>query len=541
MKKADVPALPDEVEMKHHKILILPSIADVLFIALFMYMAFSSGGKLLNDGDTGYHIRAGEFILNNFSIPTCDSFSFISPALDWTAHEWLAEVIMAAVHRYSGMTGLVLFFIFLISFSYSLLFKTIRYRSEHIVVSIAIVLLATASSQLHWLARPHVFSFVLMILWYDIIDSFQYKNRNMLLFLPFIMLLWVNLHGGFMGGFILLGVYLAGNILTYFFCNGGKGGVTGYRIRAYSLTICACVVASLINPQGFHILTFPFALTGNHYLMDNVGEFVSPNFHANYVKPFALLLLFTFSVMALSKNKPNVIEVLLVLVFTYMSLYSVRYIPLFAIIAAPILLRQVQNILDSSAGTIAEFLKKRSRIISPIDHRAAGFVWPAATVLVVVVLAGNGDLHYSFDQKMKPVAAVEFLKKEIIQGNMFNNDEFGDYIIYSAYPMYKVFIDGRLDMYGTGNLKEYKRVSTFEPGWEKVLDKYSISWIIYNANSPLSRFLYRHGDWKLIYADEVTNIFVKNTMENQHLIRKYQYVRPVFKEEHETSKKVSDC
>ena len=123
--------------------------------------------------------------------------------------------------------------------------------------------------------------------------------------------------------------------------------------------------------------------------------------------------------------------------------------------------------------------------------------------------------------------AVEFLKKEHLNGNMFNNDEFGDYIIYSAYRQYKVFIDGRLDMYGPARSKEYSEVILHRPGWEKILKKYDIKWIIFNAESIFSTFLLANSEWRLIYSDKVANIFVKNIPENQYLISKYGSVRPV--------------
>ena len=108
---------------------------------------------------------------------------------------------------------------------------------------------------------------------------------------------------------------------------------------------------------------------------------------------------------------------------------------------------------------------------------------------------------------------------------MFDNDEFGDYIIYAAWPEYKVFLDGRSDMYGDDLFKEYQKVTSVRPGWDEVLEKYDISWIIYNANSSLSMFLMQRDDWKLIYADKVANIFVKNVQENQYLIEKYPDVK----------------
>lgn len=506
---------------------VLPSIGDFLFLAIFLLISLYAGKNLLNDGDTGYHIRAGEYILTTLSVPRYDMFSYLSPPLPWTAHEWLSEVIMALIHGAFGMTGIVVFFAFLIALTSFLLFKTSHTVDNDILVSLFIVILATAASRLHWLARPHVFSLVLMVVWYYLLDLYQYKGKNRLHLLPFIMLLWANLHGGFMGGFILLAAYFLGNCIDACFKEERERAESLGKAKAILLTTVICVAVTVINPYGFHILLFPFKLTSSKELMDAVSEFISPNFHESNALYFEVLLLVFVAAIGASRYKLNAIEIILSILFIHMSLYSARYIPLFAIIATPVLSRKLNALLHDSDSRVARFIKKRSFNISGIDSAMAGYFWPLVSVAAVVALSATGKIDFKFNPEIKPVAAIEFLKREKITGNMFNNDEFGDCLIYGVYPGYKVFIDGRLDMYGAERLKEYYKVSSFKQGWEKVIQKYNISWVMFGANTPLSRHLLIHKDWKLIYADKVTNIFVKTVPEHRHLIEKYHAVQPV--------------
>ncbi len=160
----------------------VPSLADILFLTIFLYLFFSGKTMLLGDGDTGYHIRAGEYILKTFSVPKHDIFSFLTPAIPWTAHEWLSEVVMALVHRVSGLSGVVFFFACIIAVVYYLLFKVIRSYKGNIFVAISIILLVILSSQIHWLARPHIFSLLIIIIWYHLLDLYEYSDRNYLLF-----------------------------------------------------------------------------------------------------------------------------------------------------------------------------------------------------------------------------------------------------------------------------------------------------------------------------------------------------------------------
>ena len=112
-----------------------------------------------------------------------------------------------------------------------------------------------------------------------------------------------------------------------------------------------------------------------------------------------------------------------------------------------------------------------------------------------------------------------------MNGNMFNSYGFGGYIIYSAYPKYKVFIHGKIDWHGEDKLKEYDKVKEFEPGWENVLEKYRINWIIFDTDSMLTRFLKERKDWQLIYMDKVASIFVRNVPENFDIIKRYRELK----------------
>jgi hypothetical protein len=505
---------------------VLPSVGDILFMSVFLYLSFSAGKGLLADCDTGYHIRAGEYMLTTLSVPKHDIFSFTTPPIPWTAHEWLSEVIMALIHKGSGLTGIVIFFSFVIAATYYLLFRLLRTYNGNILVAAAIATLVIASSQIHWLARPHVFSLLLTVVWYGLLDRYQRTgNKRDLYFLPLVVLLWVNLHGGFIIAFVLIVIYLSGNFFKFVTSAGEEK--KEFRRKTWSLAMITsfCLLASLVNPIGYHILLFPFTLASNKFIMDNVSEFISPNFHDPMV--FTYLLLLMIAVFALSGKGLNVVELMLIILFTYMALYSARYIPLFGIICAPILTTRADGLLKGSRGRLAEFFKRRSERIVAVDSAAGGYLWPAIAVVVVVVSASSGKIAYSFEETVKPVAAVEFLKREHLRGNMFNNDEFGDYIIYAAWPEYRVFFDGRSDMYGVERMKDYFKVSRVESGWQDVLKKYRMNWIIYNADSPLCRFLLADKEWRLIYADKVANIFVRNIPEYRVLIERYSGVEPV--------------
>ena len=496
--------------------------ANVVFLAIFFHLMLSTN-RLLADADTGWHIRTGDVILKTLSVPRYDPFSFLAPPLPWIAHAWLPEVIMAIVHRLFGLTGIVVFFSSVIAFVYYVLFRILQTKHDILLTTVIFGLVATSSAP-HWLARPHIFSIGFTVATSYLLSNYQYHNKNYLYLLPVIMFFWVNSHAAFIIGFLLMAIYFSGNLLTLLMAQNSR--ITEARAKAFALglTLACCLVTSLLNPYGYRILLFPFQLTSERFLMDYIVEYLSPNFHD--LMPFRYLLFLSIAILALSRSRLDIIQLMLVLVFTHLALYSVRHILLYAIIVAPILLDQAQLLLEGAKGKWVDFFKERSAAISLADSRSKGYLCTISAVAFVCLLAASGKLDFKFSEKTRPVAAVEFLKNENLKGNMFSNMSFGDYVIYAAWPQYKVFVDGRVDMYGSNLMLEHGEILSLRPTWRSLLDKYNINWVFDRANSPLSLLLLERGDWKLIYSDKVANIFLRNTLENQPVIDKFRNVKP---------------
>jgi len=486
----------------------------IVFIACFTV----SGSFLLGDGDTGYHIRAGEIILKDLAVPRHDPFSFIAPALPWSAHEWLSEVVMAIVHKAIGIQGIVFLFALLLATTYWLLFRAIRSRHRNVLMDLLILVLVLLSSRIHWHARPHVFSLLLIVLLYQVLILHQENRGNHLYVIPPMMLLWVNLHGGFIVGFLFMGIFLLSHIFGFLASNGEERSVTANKAKQLSLICAASVLAACVNPFGVHAFLFPFRVVSETYLMNHVEEFLSPDFHG--FAPYRYLLLFLIGMLGLSKTRVALTELILVLLFTSMSLYSARYIPLCSIVYAPLLTKYGNILIQKFEGRGSRLLQQRSRAYEEIDASAKGYAIPLF-VLVVIAALVTGMIPVHFPEKTAPKAAIDFLRANSIQGNMFNNDEIGDYIIYWLYPRYKVFIDGRSDMYGEPILKKYYKVAVIEPGWKDVLDNYDINYIFYYTDSVLVRHLLTDAGWRQIYSDDVASIFLRNTPENAEAIARY--------------------
>ena len=502
--------------------ILLPSIGNIIFVAIFLVLVLNTAEGLLGDGDTGYHIRTGEFILDTGQVPRVDIYSYIKPILKWTAHEWLSEVVMALIYRASGLTGIVVFFALLLATTHWLLFALLRTKCDDVVLCTLVTVLATLTASSHWLARPHLFSLPLLLVWHHLLDRFQYNDERTLRYLPILMLLWVNLHGGFMLGIVLLIIYLAGN-LVYSFTESPTSALRHRdKAKALSLAILLSIGVCVVNPVGADIFWFPFRVTSDRFIMDWVIEFMSPNFHHDL--PFKYMFTAVIAALALARRRLNLIEAALVVLVSYMALYSVRHVSVFAIVVAPILLKLSVDVAERLPRGLFRFYQARREIFADLDVQLNGKVWPAVSVCVVFGLTLGGTLRATFNAKIFPVAAVEFLKRERVSGNMFNNDEFGDYLIFSAWPEYKVFTDGRSDMYGEKHGRPYLRVAGVQPGWKEILLRYDISWIFFQTQTALTEALIDQPGWHPIYSDKLATIFVRADAEHRSLISKYSSV-----------------
>src|SRR5579863_6672415 len=203
---------------------LIPSIADLIFIALLSLLAYSAlSVRLLGDAGIGWHIRTGQQILATHSVPRVDPFSSTMEGKQWFAWEWLYDVIVGALDAACGLNGPVWFTAIVIGAVFALLLRLLTQRDMDLMVALLFWLLAISASTIHFLARPHVLSWLLAVLSFWILDSTERdcvatrpgRARSRLWLLPLLMLLWVNLHGGFVLEFGLLGIFWLGALWTW--------------------------------------------------------------------------------------------------------------------------------------------------------------------------------------------------------------------------------------------------------------------------------------------------------------------------------------
>ena len=239
---------------------LLPSLADFAFLMpiAFLFGRMDGVRTLLSDCDTGWHIRTGEWIIANGWVPMRDIFSFSKPGSPWFAWEWLSDVLFARLNGMGGLQAVVMFTVVMLSVTFGALFLLVR-RKSNPIVAIAVTVLAAAGSSIHWLARPHLFTLLFLVLFYAALEQVK-EGRTHLMgvpilgVLPVATILWTNLHGGFFVGALMILAYGGGEMLQLVFSpNAENRGPAWLKARNYFLSGLACLAASLINPYTYHL------------------------------------------------------------------------------------------------------------------------------------------------------------------------------------------------------------------------------------------------------------------------------------------------
>jgi hypothetical protein len=501
-----------------------PSATDLFFIILLVAM---SGGalsaRLLGDASIGWHIRNGEQMLRTHTVTRTDSFSVTMTGQTWYAWEWLYDLKIAAIHHWLGLNGVVFVTAVIIALTFALTLRLSLLRGADLPVAAFLLVLSLGVSMIHLFARPHVLSWLFTVIWFQILDSSEstdsHENRRRLWVLPALMLLWVNLHGGFVLGFALLGLYLLSGAIRYYRCRDVEARQSiARRLRNLGIVTAASLVASFINPYGYELHVHVYRYLSSRWLMNHIDEFLSPNFHGVAQQCFVAILLITIAGLAVVRNKPSLSRMLVLLFAIYGGLYASRSLPvsslLLTLIVAPL---WTQALADASGNPrlslrLRDLLSRWCLLTSRVERIELGFrghLWPIAAVvfgLLVCVQAAKPrqwiDAH--FDAGHFPVQATEVIVQLGIRDPIFAPDSWGGYLIYRLYPQNKVFVDDRHDLYGEEFLKEYLKAVRLTPDWSGFLEKKKVNWALLPAESSLANMLKETSQWHVIYQDGVS-------------------------------------
>ncbi|HLK67135.1 MAG TPA: hypothetical protein VKU19_27060 [Bryobacteraceae bacterium] len=495
--------------MRFCRALFRPSLADLFFAFLLiaMFGRPQAWQALLGDGDTGWHIRTGDYILQTGRVPQADPFSFTRAGQPWFAWEWLSDVIFASLHRWHGLAAVAGLAAGVLGLSAVFLFCWLLRRGSGLWIAVAVTLLAVSQSSIHALARPHIFSLLLatQALW--ILDEDRRSPGLLLWWLVPLTALWANLHAGFAGWLLILGLLVLVSGIARHWKN----------FLRYGTLAALCSAATLLNPYGWRLHQHIAQYLGSSWIMEHVQEFQSPSIRSENMIVFALMLLFGVVSAGRPLGRRQWFDGLLVIAWGFAALRSARHVPWYAIVSAPVIASECATWWSGLAArkparsAIRIFWDLsldlgRSRHIS---------IWAPTLGALVIGISLPAARLADFPESRFPVAAVGAnLNRLVPAGSMpriLTSDQWADYLIFQLYPLQRVFFDGRSDFYGPSVGDDYQALLSVGAGWRGALDRYGFDIALLPKDWALGNLLQDSPDWTVVYRDSISVLLMRRS------------------------------
>ncbi len=465
-------------------------VTAIVFIGVFiMAIRYPAGA------DTWWHLRVGEWMLNHKQILTTDPFS-ITKYGTHILYPWLAQLFWASVFRVGGWQLLGLTLAAIVTATFAIVWKISK---GNIYFKAFSVILAAIASSIIWSVRPQILSFLFTAIALMLLENFRWHKKSLIPAFPALMLVWVNMHGGFAIGFILLIMYLTGEIFS------GQFSVFSIRMKKLLIAFGVSLLVVPLNPNGWQMWFYPFRTVGIGILRAFIAEWQSPDFHQPLAQVFLLIVLLGILVFARNEKKTDWTDLALFGGWFALSLFAVRNVAIFAVVSVPILSRYGTAAFESQFGEL-QFgrAKSVSKTMAMVNWAVLGLLLLAIVGQAIAVLSPAAIA--AAERERFPVDAVAFIRENHPAGNMFNSYNIGGYLLYRLYPDYPVFVDGRTDLYDDAFLRQYLRTLNGDD-WEDTFRQYDIRLVIVESGSLLEALLNNLADWRKIYHDSKTVIF----------------------------------
>jgi len=493
-----------------------PGSVRLSILILLLALSFAIGFFKLSSHDTFWHLKTGEYILSN-GIPTEDPFSFTAAGKHWVTHEWLAEVLLYAIYLLGGVAGLIALKGFISAFIAFLIFRFGTRRGVSSPVSAAVAMFAVAAMSYMMYARPHAFTFLflafLCMILFDSDSSEKPRSIHRWVIIPGIFLLWANMHAGFLLGLAIFWVAVVGDIFMVRDIPFGK------RIRTIVVPAVFATLICLINPSGYEIFYYPIMISTTPIFKSSIAEWVSPIYlgKEEWLAKSILVAASAFGLVAAFLHLRHRPAISIIIIAVGLSAWTaMRNIQNYAVVLAFGLLA-----LPSAKFNLGIF--KRLRWL-PATIAAAWMILLFG--LIRDYQADNGRAGFGIKAGLVAEGPADFLRQAGFKGNIISALHDGAYLIWKGYPDWKVFIDGRLDVYGPEFLENYRRIIEGGAGALLALDQYGVDAAVLAMPPYIGAIrsqLSGNPSWPLVYYDDYYLVYVKRNDNNLPLIDKHHF------------------
>jgi hypothetical protein len=475
-----------------------------VFPVVLLLGLFGMTARPATDPDLWWHLRTGQWIVETGHVPHSDPFSFTRTGQTWVSHEWMSEVVFYETWKHAGARGLIVVSAIVTAAGFMLLYLRCPGKPHWAAAATALGALASAPA---WGVRPQMFTFALASLLLWLLELGQ-ERPWLLVSIPPLFLLWLNLHAGFALGPALILAYGFGLLVEVAI------GDTSWReawpfLARLVLLMLACLALVALNPSGVQLYRYPFDTLRSTGMRSFIVEWFSPNFHDPRFIPFLIVVLLLLVVLARKHARPQARTLVPLVLTTLLALDAVRHIAIFVLLAIPVI----------AAGRLAASS-------SPVGRRPpSSTAWsrPMFSGLAVVLMAGFALARWGVlargqaatEVQQFPEKAVEALRSRASGGEVFAYYDWGGYTIYKLYPEYRVFVDGRADLYGDDLLRQFQTAVQLRTGWREVLDRWNVRTVLLPPYCALAQALVLDPNWHLEYGDSQALVLLRTSQSSK--------------------------
>lgn len=533
---------------------------EIITLVLFFIVLLGLFSVKIWDPDFWWHLKTGEYIYQTKSLPQTDPFAHtslpkdpINPTSDRQkfilTQYWLAQIIFYKIYQLFNFQGIIYLRASILTLLIYLLYKGVRREGFGHYLSICLLIPAVVIFRYGYTGeRPQLFSFLFSFLLVYILEGFRLSatlyplpaKRYTLYTIPIIMLLWANLHGGFILGIVILIGYLFSETIKYITKRFGQS-LQYSLLKSLTIVSILSILFSLLNPNSYKVISVLRELENGLY-KGQIAEafspfkFISLGKYAPELITYFILLFLISLILLINIKRLDLTDVLILIGLTTMSLSAVRLISFFTPVATIMLarygIRTIEGLNSIEGLTILKRVSEgiRSYLRAPLTKGAFSTL---LSFSLIIVLIKGGLFNKGIKNENYPTGAIRFLKNNHIPGNMFNPYVWGGYLIWELYPDYKVFTDGRglieeIFFQQAKIMEAYPRDFGGIPEWKAFLKVYRVNFIVtFSVGQfvgrlvPLIPALLKDPEWHLIYMDDNSLIFLRENPQNMEMIKRF--------------------
>ncbi|MFH1479316.1 MAG: hypothetical protein ABIG92_06050 [Candidatus Omnitrophota bacterium] len=485
----------------------------IILTILFLIVVFVSQVNTITDTDLWGIIKAGEYIVSSVSIPHLDIFSYALGDVSWIDHEWLSQVLYFLIYTVFGLAGLNIFKALIVTACFFILFSSDLFNDKkYTILPLMLGFLSILSFSYRSTLRPEILSYLLLCIY-----IYTLEKEKRLWILLFLQIAWVNMHGFF----------ILGPLVVLFYCLGSMIRRDNKRAIMLSGLFFLVSILNLLNPYGLKGAVYPLSVARGLFnsqaiLFKETSELMMPIEMGFFSFVFFWALVMIVSVtFLLNLKKARIEHALLFLAAFIVSFFSLRGVPVFSLTC------MVPALYNTRGSGSNKKLNPKAYYILVL------FI--TASFLYIFLSNGYYKITHQYDFKktglafarhLAPSKACDFLEERNIKGRIFHDPIFGSYIAYRFYPERRMFLDGRTELYGDKMYKMYKDATASIGSLEGLRGKYGFNIVmlsnLFREKNKIAPYLYSSADWKLVYHDGNFYIFLRDIPEYRSNIDRFK-------------------